>query len=373
MSDNKPTLSPGGKGLVKPTDSDKGDVANKETALAEEQAMLNKPYTDKRIVTIMLAGHQSLYRSVNSKVLNNRKDYIGASITSSQILASNRAEVESYMPAVIGMSANNPDFTTRVKQYFNSFSVCVTELGKEIDASFFYNHYSDYLDVKAKEDKIEKEYDDADKGNIEALRKAIAQKTKAINALESTKYQYGYPVNVDAYYFYRHCLLYKHIAKDPALINADSSIRFYFKDDNKEKARAERLRKDSNIAKRNYITLIDNKELFDAVYTLYCVSNNLSVIDNIIKDRTEKELDLDKWSIDEPAKFNEAVTDKTSKVRGEIELLIARGEFIRSEFNQNISTADADFIGANMKEAIAFFNNPNNKDIVSVYRNKLNL
>lgn len=373
MSDKQPMLSPGGRGVIKPADSDKGDIENKETALAEEQANLDKPYTDKKVVTIMLAGHQSLYRTVNSKVLNNRKDYIGASITSSQILASNREEVEAYMPAVIGMSANNPDFTTRVKQYFNSFSVCVTELGKEIDASFFYRHYKDYVAVKAKEDKIEKEYEDADKSNIELLRKALAQKTKAINTLESTKYQYGYPVNVDAYYFYRHCLLYKHIAKDPALINADSSIRFYFKDDSKEKSRAERLRKDSNIAKRNYIALIDNQDLFDAVYTLYCVSNNISVIDNVVKTRTEKELDLDKWSIDEPAKFNDAVTDKNSKVRGEIELLIARGEFIRSEFNQNISTADMDFIGANMKEAIAFFNNPNNKDLVNAYRNKLNL
>lgn len=372
MSDKQPTIIPVGKGSIKPADLDKGAADIDNTALAEEQARLDKPYTEKKVITIMLAGHQSLYRLANSKVLANRKDYIGSSITSSQILASNRAEVEAYMPAVIGISSNNPDFATRVKQYFNSFSVCITELGKEVDASFFYNHYRDYVAIKAREDKIEATFENADKSNIEGLRAALTQKTKELNALESTKYQYGYPINVDAYYFYRHCLLYKQIAKDPSLINADSSIRFYFKDDNKEKSRADKLRKDSTIAKRNYINLIDNQELFDAVYTVYCVTNNLSVIDNVIKDRIEKEIDLDKWSVDEPTKFNDAMSDKNIKTRGEIELLIARGEFIRSEFNQNISTADADFIGANMKEAIAYFNNPNNKDVVNVYRNKLN-
>ena len=373
MADLQPEINPNGNGLNKPTGSDKGGAEIKDSALAKEREDLDKPYTEKKIVTIMLAGHQSLYRQVNSKVLNNRKDFIGASITSSQMLAANRGEVEAYMPSIIGMSTNNPDFATRVKQYFNSFSVCITELGKEVDASFRYNRYGDYLQIKAKEEKIEADYDNADKNNIQDLRKAIAQKVKALHDLESTKYQYGYPINIDAYYFYRHCLLYKQVAKDPALINADSSIRFYFKDDNKEKARLEKNRRESTIAKRNFIALLDNQELFNAVYTLYCVSNNLSVIDNIIKDSTEKEMDIDKWSVDEPAKFNEAVSDKTTKVRGEIELLIARGEFIRSEFNQNISTADGDFIGANVKEAVAFFNNPINKDIVEVYRNKLKL
>ena len=57
----------------------------------------------------------------------------------------------------------------------------------------------------------------------------------------------------------------------------------------------------------------------------------------------------------------------TSMVGGSI------GELFRSEYNQNISSANGDFIGANMNEAIIYFNNPNNADVKAAYEKKLNL
>ena len=60
-------------------------------------------------------------------------------------------------------------------------------------------------------------------------------------------------------------------------------------------------------------------------------------------------------------------------VKSFIESLIARGELFRSEYNQNISSANGDFIGANMNEAIVYFNNPNNADVKAAYEKKLNL
>ena len=50
-----------------------------------------------------------------------------------------------------------------------------------------------------------------------------------------------------------------------------------------------------------------------------------------------------------------------------------RGELVRSEYNQQISTADGTFIGSNMNEAVAYFNNPNNASIKTAYENKLKL
>ena len=72
-----------------------------------------------------------------------------------------------------------------------------------------------------------------------------------------------------------------------------------------------------------------------------------------------------------PDKFNKLVNDKHIQIKSFIETLIVRGELIRSEFNQQISTADGTFIGSNMNEAIAWFENPDNKDIRSAYENKL--
>ena len=74
-----------------------------------------------------------------------------------------------------------------------------------------------------------------------------------------------------------------------------------------------------------------------------------------------------------PDKFNRIVSDKNITIKAFIETLISRGELIRSDFNQQISTADGTFVGANMNEAIAWFENPANKDIRTGYENKLKL
>ena len=39
--------------------------------------------------------------------------------------------------------------------------------------------------------------------------------------------------------------------------------------------------------------------------------------------------------------------------------------------NQNITTPDGEFIGANVKEAVTWFKNPTNSALVSAYKNKL--
>jgi NAD(P)-dependent dehydrogenase (short-subunit alcohol dehydrogenase family) len=54
-----------------------------------------------------------------------------------------------------------------------------------------------------------------------------------------------------------------------------------------------------------------------------------------------------------------------------IETLIARGELVRSEYNQQITTPDGGIIGANLNEAVAYFDNPANKDVRNVYEAKL--
>ena len=53
-------------------------------------------------------------------------------------------------------------------------------------------------------------------------------------------------------------------------------------------------------------------------------------------------------------------------------MLIARGELNRLQYNQNITTADGELIGANMKEAVAWFKNPNNTSVVNALLNRLN-
>ena len=74
-----------------------------------------------------------------------------------------------------------------------------------------------------------------------------------------------------------------------------------------------------------------------------------------------------------PRKFNEFVNDKNLHDKAFSETLITRGELVRSDFNQQISTPDGEFIGANINEAISYFKNPNNAGLKTKLENKLKL
>lgn len=332
---------------------------------------LEEEYTDRRTITISLVKNYSLYRKVNDKVLPKRKDYIGGSIKSSRTLSSNKEEVDTYFPNIIGLSPNDPNFISRVKQYLNNIRIPVDELGRTFDISFHYFHKKDYYKIKAEEEKIEEVYQSANRQNIKNLREALNEKINRLHILESTKCRFGYPINVDEYLMYRHCLLYNDVAKDVALINSDSNIRFYFKDDQKEAEKLRKYRLEVNKAKANYVACLADNDLFDAIYTQYCVQNSLPVISSLAKDRLEREIEIDKFSTNEPIKFNKIFNNKDIRLIANIEKLVARGELIRSQYNQNISTPDGEFIGANIGEAVSYFKNPENTSIVNAFINKL--
>lgn len=341
------------------------------TSKEQKQEELDKPFTYKRSITVSLIQNYSLYRKANDKVLPKKRDYIGSSIRSSQVLASNRAEVEAYFPQLLGISVNNENFVTRLKQYLNNIQVPVNELGVTFDCSFRFNHKRDYFAFKAREEEIEMVYKKANKQSTKDLRAALAIKINDLNNLESEQYAVGSPVNITDYILYRHCLLYRDVAKDTALINCDPFVRFYLKDDAKDKERQQKLRQEINNAKRNYIEVIGDDEMFDAVYIQYCVVAGLPIVNSLLSEKIDKENQLDKFSTSEPVKFNSIVKDRDLRIKSLIELLIARGEFVRSQFNQNITTQDGEFIGANMKEAIVWAKNPENENVLAAFKNKL--
>lgn len=350
-----------------------GKEQEKVTVQQKIDENLNKEYTEHKSITIALVKNYSFYRRANDKVMTKRRDFIGSSVSSSRVLSSNKEEVEAYFPRLIGLSPNNDNFVSRVKQYLNNIQVAVDELGKTFDCSFHYNHYSDYLTVKKKEEQIESKYKLANKSNSKDLRAALKEKITLLNELESSKHKFGYPLNLEDYILYRHCLLYNDIAKDTALINSDASIRFYFKDNNKEAELQKKLRIEINNAKANYVQIVSDPDMFDAVYIQYCVISGRPIVSSTLEDRITKETQLDRFSIEDPIKFNHICRDNDIKLKALIETLIARGEFIRAQHNQNILTPEGDFIGANMKEAVAWFKDSANSAMVAGYKNKLKL
>lgn len=334
---------------------------------------LNKEYVDKRTIVISLVHNYSNYRKVNMKVLGQRKETIGSSITSCRVLSSNAGEVNAYFPALVGLSPNHADFTSRVKAWLSNIQFVVNENDVPLDISFVYNTKKDYLDFKKKEDAIDEDYAKVDRTNLSAIKEAIKKRVNALNTLESEKYKVGHPVNLEQYIIYRHCLLYRDVAKDTAIVNSDPSVRFYIKDEAKEAEKQKKLTEYRMQAMRNFIELNASPTKRNAVYIAIVASRNENVSEALIKTDSEKTSYLMDYVNTHPDKFNKLFADKNITTRAFIETLIVRGELVRSEFNQQISTADGTLIGSNMNGAIAFFNNPDNKDMKELYENKLKM
>lgn len=373
---NKQTVEDSVQSPVEKVDTIQQSTTSKidiEKGADREDLSENQPYTDVRSITIMLVKNTSLYRKVNDKVLPKRIDYIGSCFNSSKVISANQEEVNAYFPNLVGLSPNDPSFMLRVKQYLNNIRIPVDELGKTFDISFYYYHKKDYYKFKAKEEAIEETYQKAPRRGDVEIKAAIKAKVNALNLLESQKHKVGYPINVEDYLMYRHCLLYHSVAKDMSIINSDTSIRFYFKDDKKEADKLRKYRLEVNKAKSNYVACIADSVLFEAIYIQYCVLNSLPVLTYLNRPQLDKEIDLDKFSSNEPVKFNKIAYNKDIKLMAVIEKLIARGELVRSQYSQNITTTDGELIGANTGEAIAWFKDPKNASMVAAYNHKLNL
>lgn len=372
--DNNQNLTIGkGPGNVGGDNAQKGTVATVMENKAAKEVELNSPYTDKRTVTIAPVQQFSAYRRVNIKSMPPRRNIIGSSISSTRILSSNKDEVEKYFPQIIGISPNNPEFVTRVKAYLSNISFNVQDAGSTLNISFTYDKKKDYLTIKEKEEKINAKRESVARNNTAAIKEAVKVWTQEINDLESEKAKYGHPDNIEEYLLYRHCLLYRDVAKDISLINSDSSLRFYIRDENKEAERAKRLVDERRKAMRNFLALESSDKKRNAVFIQMTVNNGGNIAEAMMKTPDQQVSALMTYLNDSPDKFNDLFEDKNIEMKSFIETLIARGELIRPEYNQQISTADGTFIGSNMNEAVAYFNNPTNKPVLEAMQNKYKL
>ena len=372
--DNNQNLNIGkGPGNVGGDNAQKGAGKTVVESQAAKEAELNSPYTDKRSVTIAPVQQFSAYRRANIKSMPPRRNIIGSSISSTRILSSNKDEVEKYFPQIIGISPNNPEFVTRVKAYLSNISFNVQDAGSTLNISFTYDKKKDYLTIKEKEDKINAKRESVARNNTAAIKEAVKVWTQEINDLESEKAKYGHPDNIEEYLLYRHCLLYRDVAKDISLINSDSSLRFYIRDENKEAERAKRLVDERRKAMRNFLALESSDKKRNAVFIQMTVNNGGNIAEAMLKTPDQQVSALMTYLNDSPDKFNDLFEDKNVEMKSFIEALIARGELIRPEYNQQISTADGTFIGSNMNEAVAYFNNPTNKPVLEAMQNKYKL
>lgn len=350
--------------------NENSEIQKSNTDNKQVMEELDVQYVDERTIIISPVKNYSNFRKINIATLGKKKEVIGSSIKSSQILSSNIGEISKYFPSIIGVSPTSPDFVASVKGWLNNIQFIIGDKDVTLDTSFIYDKKSDYEIIQKKEDAINEAFDRVDRTNLELLKKALQIKINALNDLESSKYQYGYPRNIEEYLMYRHCLLYNDVAKDIALINSNPNIRFYIKDKAKEEIKAKHIIEQKKKALATYIKLEGTNEQFDSVFVAICVYNGTDLTQAMFKDRSEKSKIVMDFVNEYPDKFNKLVDDNKLGLKSFIELLIAKGELVRSDYNQQISTVDGTFIGKNINDAVAWFENPANKDLRASYEHK---
>ncbi|MGZ7897726.1 hypothetical protein, partial [Haemophilus sp. SZY H54] len=158
-----------------------------------------------------------------------------------------------------------------------------------------------------------------------------------------------------------------------AFINSNATLRFFIKDVAKEENRKVKLIVERKKAIERLVELQSSPSKVSAAYIQYCRTNGLNISDGLNKTALEQVDDLMKFATEDPKKFNSIVTDKNLLDKAFIEILITRGELVRSEYNQQINTPDGLFVGANINDAIAFFKNPDNNGLKNKLENKLKL
>lgn len=346
------------------------EEADKQAALEAER---EAEYIDKRKIVIASVLNYSAYRRINMAALGKPRNTIGSSVNSVRKLMANKGEVEHYFPELVGVASNNPEFITRVKNYLNNIFFDVRDTERTIDVSFRYRHKKDYLEIHKAEEKIWETYNAVNRSNTAKLYEAAVIRDNDLFMLESKKYQYGDPLNLEQYILYRHCLNYPDVAKDEAFINSNANLRFYIKDKNKEEAHKNKLIREQQTALRHLVELQASPVKTNAVYVEYCIYSGISLSDGLSKTALVQSKELMDFATTNPRKFNEFVNDKNLLDKAFIETLITRGELVRSDFNQQISTPDGEFIGANINEAVSYFKNPNNAGLKTKLENKLKL
>lgn len=123
----------------------------------------------------------------------------------------------------------------------------------------------------------------------------------------------------------------------------------------------------------NFIEVNASPDKMTAIYVAYLTYKHRNIAIGLANDVSVREQELINFVNEDPNKFNSFVEDKNIQVKCFVELCIARGELVRSELNQQISTPDGQFIGENMNAAVAYFNNPNNAAIKTQLENKMKL
>ena len=220
-------------------------------------------------------------------------------------------EAKKYLPGLIGLPYDHPDFPSQEKDYWASLRVKVPFEGKE-------------LDITTTED--------------------------------------GKAVNPEDYITYKWCMKHRQVAESKSEMESISGKRFYIYDPQKDL-----LKKN----KRVQVSKDADKEFIKASSDVARMKRLLRVISDTNPDKLsnlEIENNLYELKTSSPEKFLKAALDKDLDLRDEIAEMVQK-DIIRKIGNQHIHGDET--LGENIADTIVYFKNKKNSGAINALRAKL--
>jgi hypothetical protein len=220
-------------------------------------------------------------------------------------------EAKKYLPDIIGLPHDHPDFPSRVKNYWASLSVKVPFEGKE-------------LNIATSED--------------------------------------GTPENIEDYITYKWCMKHVQVADTKEDMNKIAGKRFYIYDPQKDL-----LKKNKHIQ----VSKDADKEFLKASTDVARMRRLLRVLNNANPDKLtnlEIENNLYEYKTKFPAKFHKAAIDVNLDLKDEIAEMIQK-DIIRKIGNQHIHGDET--LGEDLTDTMTYFKNKKNSGALNALRAKL--
>jgi len=301
-----------------------------------------------------------LFLAVNKAVLQEGNQHIGASIRGKRAIMLKEDELKSYMPRELGLQPNNPNFMSKLSDWFDDLTVHVPEQGLPLEIGMIYDVNSS--EKKAAIERLFKELN-VEKRDDKTLAYMVENKVKVDN-----RWKFGTPINVRDYVLWRYCENYRDVANKPDDINKSKNIRFYIHDDTLARKEKEVLFALRNKATKVYINLLEDKH---KVETLLFAAGYGDSINN--STTSEKAQILENFKNSKPNEFIRLAEDKNLQHIAYIEKLIAY-QILNRDIESGIisNPVDGEVLGKNVKEAVAFLNNADNAKLANEVKGKLN-
>jgi hypothetical protein len=272
--------------------------------------------------------------------------------------------LRALMPEILGVSATASDFDKLVFNYWNSLAYEVADSGKDLQIGYSYDFSTQDKDKKESIKNLVTSAKEQHKVDITDDVSLALYCDKYVG--EEYKYKYGRPLVVADYLIWRYCLNYSHVANSVNDIDKSGKIRFYLFSEEEARKKNEAKHELNLKAMQYYLDVIKDEALIDNI--LYILNRSADIKSTL----STKGMILKTIYEANPSKFVEICTDSNIKLKAAIEKLISTNILRRLTNTQIIvdSTDSTLIIGNNMSDAIAFFSNDVNKQIVNEYYTK---